>query len=119
MLTVLVGPGETLEPFRTKSQAPATSTAMVPKIGLASVGPLPRGATEAVEELERCVKAGAVLMKWLPIVQNFNPADPRCEPFYEALAARTPIIASDHPMFVGALSHEQTALVYLSSRRLS
>jgi glycosyltransferase involved in cell wall biosynthesis len=31
---------------------------------------------------------------------------------YEALAARTPIIASDHPMFHGALSHEQTALVF-------
>jgi glycosyltransferase involved in cell wall biosynthesis len=31
---------------------------------------------------------------------------------YEALAARTPIIASDHPMFRGALSHEETALVF-------
>lgn len=31
---------------------------------------------------------------------------------YEALAARTPIIASDHPMFRGALAHEQTALVF-------
>ena len=41
---------------------------------------------DAVEELERCVKAGAVLLKWLPIVQDFNPADPRCIPFYEALA---------------------------------
>jgi predicted TIM-barrel fold metal-dependent hydrolase len=41
---------------------------------------------DAVTELERCVKAGAVLLKWLPIVQNFNPADPRCFPFYEALA---------------------------------
>ncbi len=40
---------------------------------------------DAVAELERCVKAGAVLMKWLPIVQNFNPADRRCIPFYEAL----------------------------------
>ena len=30
--------------------------------------------------------AGAVLLKWLPIVQNFNPADERCFPFYEALA---------------------------------
>jgi glycosyltransferase involved in cell wall biosynthesis len=29
---------------------------------------------------------------------------------YEALAARTPIIASDHPMFAGALVHEQSAL---------
>jgi uncharacterized protein len=41
---------------------------------------------DAVAEIERCVKAGAVLLKWLPIVQNFNPADARCIPFYEALA---------------------------------
>ena len=31
---------------------------------------------------------------------------------YEALAARTPIIASDHPMFRGALAHEQSALIF-------
>lgn len=42
---------------------------------------------DAVAELERCAKAGAALVKWLPIVQGFNPADPKCEPFYEALAA--------------------------------
>lgn len=41
---------------------------------------------DAVAEVERCVKAGAVLMKWLPIVQGMNPADDRCIPFYEALA---------------------------------
>ena len=41
---------------------------------------------DAVAELERCVGGGAVLLKWLPITQNFNPADPRCMPFYEALA---------------------------------
>lgn len=41
---------------------------------------------DAVAELERCVEAGAVLLKWLPIVQNFNPSDKRCIPFYEALA---------------------------------
>ncbi|CAN5434769.1 amidohydrolase family protein [soil metagenome] len=41
---------------------------------------------DAIVELERCVAAGAVLLKWLPIVQNFNPADARCIPFYEALA---------------------------------
>lgn len=41
---------------------------------------------DAVAELERCSKAGAVLAKWLPLTQNFNPADPRCFPFYEALA---------------------------------
>jgi hypothetical protein len=41
---------------------------------------------DAVAELQRCAAAGAVLVKWLPIVQNFNPADQRCIPFYEALA---------------------------------
>src|SRR5690606_31532965 len=41
---------------------------------------------DAIDELERCVKAGAVLMKWLPITQGMNPADERCIPFYEALA---------------------------------
>ena len=41
---------------------------------------------DAVAEIERCVKAGAVLLKWLPIVQDFNPADDRCIPIYEALA---------------------------------
>jgi predicted TIM-barrel fold metal-dependent hydrolase len=41
---------------------------------------------DALAELERCVAAGAVLLKWLPIVQDFNPADPRCFPIYEAMA---------------------------------
>ncbi|HEV7299782.1 MAG TPA: amidohydrolase family protein [Tepidisphaeraceae bacterium] len=50
----------------------------------ASIHPYRR---DAVTELERCAAAGCVLLKWLPIVQNFNPADPKCEPFYEALAA--------------------------------
>ncbi len=31
---------------------------------------------------------------------------------YESLAARTPIIASDHPMFRGALVHEESALIF-------
>jgi predicted TIM-barrel fold metal-dependent hydrolase len=41
---------------------------------------------DAIAEIERCVAAGAVLLKWLPIVQDFNPADPRCFPVYECLA---------------------------------
>src|SRR4051794_22798063 len=41
---------------------------------------------DAVAELERCVGMGAVLLKWLPIVQDFAPSDDRCLPFYEALA---------------------------------
>ncbi|HZN65186.1 MAG TPA: amidohydrolase family protein [Tepidisphaeraceae bacterium] len=41
---------------------------------------------DAVAEVERCAKAGAVLMKWLPNTQCFNPSDERCFPVYEALA---------------------------------
>ncbi|HYO11359.1 MAG TPA: amidohydrolase family protein [Tepidisphaeraceae bacterium] len=56
----------------------------------ASIHPYRR---DAVAELQRCAAAGAALIKWLPIVQNFNPADPKCEPFYEALAAlRVPLL---------------------------
>jgi predicted TIM-barrel fold metal-dependent hydrolase len=57
----------------------------------ASVNPLRK---DAIAELERCVAAGAVLLKWLPIVQGFNPADQRCFPFYEALAHyKLPLLA--------------------------
>ena len=56
----------------------------------ASIHPYRR---DAVAELERCVAAGAVLMKWLPPVQGMNPADERCRPFYEALAHhRVPLL---------------------------
>jgi predicted TIM-barrel fold metal-dependent hydrolase len=41
---------------------------------------------DAVAEIERCVAGGAVLLKWLPITQNFDPSDERCFPVYEALA---------------------------------
>ncbi len=49
----------------------------------ASVHPYRR---DAVAELERCVGLGAVLLKWLPVVQDFDPADWRCYPLYEAMA---------------------------------
>lgn len=41
---------------------------------------------DAVAELERCVRRGAVLCKWLPITQGIDPSHPKCFPFYEALA---------------------------------
>ncbi len=41
---------------------------------------------DAIAELERCVQAGAALVKWLPITQGIDPSDPKCYPFYEALA---------------------------------
>ena len=42
---------------------------------------------DAERELESCVKMGAVLVKWIPSAQNINPADNKCMPFYEAMAA--------------------------------
>jgi predicted TIM-barrel fold metal-dependent hydrolase len=47
-----------------------------------SVNPL---RSDAVAELERCAAAGAVLCKWIPASMGFDPADPRCGPFYAAL----------------------------------
>jgi len=41
---------------------------------------------DAADEVARCVRMGAVLLKWLPIVQSFDPSDERCMPIYEALA---------------------------------
>src|SRR5205085_10662540 len=41
---------------------------------------------DAVAELGRCIAAGAVLLKWLPLTQGMDPADARCIPFYECLA---------------------------------
>lgn len=49
----------------------------------ASVHPYRPG---AVAELERCIAGGAVLLKWLPITQNFDPSDEKCIPIYEVLA---------------------------------
>ena len=49
----------------------------------ASVHPYRR---DAVAELQRCLDAGAVLLKWLPITQGFDPSDARCFPLYEMLA---------------------------------
>jgi len=43
---------------------------------------------DAVEEVHRCADAGAVLVKVLPNVQQFDPADLRFRPFYRALADR-------------------------------
>src|SRR3989440_4486174 len=49
----------------------------------ASVHPYRR---DALAEIERCWRAGAVLLKWLPITQVVNPADDRCIPLYDFLA---------------------------------
>lgn len=41
---------------------------------------------DAVAELERVVKKGACLVKWIPSAQNIAPDDPLCIPFYELMA---------------------------------
>jgi uncharacterized protein len=41
---------------------------------------------DAAQQLERCIAGGAVLLKWLPIVQDFDPSDERCFPLYDVLA---------------------------------
>jgi predicted TIM-barrel fold metal-dependent hydrolase len=41
---------------------------------------------DAVAELERVVKIGARLIKWIPSGQHIEPDHPKCKPFYEALA---------------------------------
>ncbi len=43
---------------------------------------------DAVEELHRCVDAGAALVKILPNAQQFDPAREQYKPFYRALAQR-------------------------------
>lgn len=47
-----------------------------------SINPLRR---DALEELERCAARGAALVKVLPNVQRFDPADRRFKDFYRAL----------------------------------
>ncbi|MBE0598891.1 MAG: amidohydrolase family protein [Desulfuromonadales bacterium] len=48
----------------------------------ASVNPLRH---DALARLEQAAADGAVLIKWLPAIQQIDPADPRCTPFYRRL----------------------------------
>jgi hypothetical protein len=49
---------------------------------------------DALDELDRCLERGAVLMKCLPNCQNIDPSDPRYRPFWERMAeARLPLLA--------------------------
>jgi predicted TIM-barrel fold metal-dependent hydrolase len=49
----------------------------------ASVHPYRR---DAIERLERAARGGACAVKWLPAAMGIDPASPRCDPFYAALA---------------------------------
>jgi uncharacterized protein len=49
---------------------------------------------DALDELERCLAGGAVLMKCLPNCQNIDPSDRRYRPFWERMAsAGLPLLA--------------------------
>lgn len=49
---------------------------------------------DALDELERCLAGGAVLMKCLPNCQNIDPSDKRYRPFWERMAgAGLPLLA--------------------------
>jgi len=49
---------------------------------------------DAMEELERCVAGGAVMMKCLPNCQNINCNDPRYTSFWEKMAqSKLPLLA--------------------------
>ena len=49
---------------------------------------------DALDELDRCIAEGAVLVKWLPNSQNINPSDPRYSKFYEKMRdAGLPLVA--------------------------
>ncbi|WP_439623235.1 amidohydrolase family protein [Gemmata sp.] len=71
--------------------------------------------TDAVAELERCVRLGAVLVKWLPLVQGIDPGSERCRPFYEAMAHhRIPLLSHTG----GELSLPQVAPQFASPAHL-
>ena len=40
---------------------------------------------DALEELERCARRGARMLKWLPNAMGINPADPKCDRFYQKM----------------------------------
>ena len=50
--------------------------------------------TDAVEALDAAVAGGALAVKWLPNAMGIDPASPRCDRFYEALARhRIPLLS--------------------------
>jgi predicted TIM-barrel fold metal-dependent hydrolase len=49
---------------------------------------------DALDELERCLERGAVMMKCLPNCQNIDPSDARYRPFWDRMAgAQLPLLA--------------------------
>jgi predicted TIM-barrel fold metal-dependent hydrolase len=69
----------------------------------ASVNPRRR---DALDELDRCVERGAVLLKWLPSSQGFDPMDRSLVPFYRRMAqARLPLLCHTGPEYALTTAH--------------
>jgi len=49
---------------------------------------------DALRELEKWAQRGARIVKWLPNAMGINPADPRCDPFYEKMRELNLILLS-------------------------
>jgi len=41
--------------------------------------------TDAIAELEKWARRGALVVKWLPNAMGIDPSDPKCDPFYEKM----------------------------------
>jgi predicted TIM-barrel fold metal-dependent hydrolase len=55
-----------------------------PDLFLASISVNPYR-PDAVAELEKFARRGARMVKWLPNAMGINPADPKCDPFYQKM----------------------------------
>lgn len=64
--------------------------------------------SDAIEELERCVQRGAVLVKWVPNSEDIDPADKRIVPFYKKM------VDLDLPLLTHT-GYEHTLVVYNQS----
>jgi len=75
---------ETLSPFHTPNEYAQRLVREHPQhFGwIASVHPY---RADAIDALERAAQGGARAVKWLPAAQGMDPADPRCDRFYETL----------------------------------
>jgi uncharacterized protein len=64
---------------------------------------------DAVEELERLIRQGACLVKWVPSAQHIRPDDPKCRRFYEAMVHHgVPLLTHtgvEHTLGRGRLSY--------------
>ena len=85
----VVGPDGELDRAKTEIYIPnefvAMSVRLYPNLLFgAGINPYRR---DALERLDRAAADGAVLVKWLPPIQNIDPSDERLIPFYRRLTA--------------------------------